>query len=55
LAGGDCGTFSVLREWTDREPPGGASGEAGDRVLAQTELLELAALLEVWKGAKEKA
>jgi hypothetical protein len=51
LEGGECGTFSVLREWTDRDPAVGA-GEG--TVLAQGALLELAALLGVWRSPREK-
>jgi hypothetical protein len=53
LEGGEGGTFSVLREWTDRNPPSGGEGKNGP-VLAQTALLELAALLAAWQGAKKK-
>jgi len=53
LEGGECGTFSVLREWTDRNPADGAVEEKGP-MLAQGALLELAALLDAWNGAKKK-
>jgi hypothetical protein len=53
LEGGECGTFSVLREWTDRDPADGA-GEGKSPVLARGKLLELAALLDAWNGAKKK-
>jgi len=53
LEGGECGTFSVLREWTDRNPSSGA-GEGNGCVLAQGALLELAALLGVWRSSRKK-
>jgi hypothetical protein len=54
LEGGESGTFSVLREWTDRAPPGGATEGKGGSILAASALLELAALLAVGAGAKKK-
>ena len=53
LEGGECGTFSVLREWTDRETPDGA-GQGRGTLLAQGALLELAALLDAWRSSKKK-
>jgi hypothetical protein len=54
LEGGESGTFSVLREWTDRAPPGGVCEGPDGSVLAQGALLELATLLLAWAGAKKK-
>ena len=54
LEGGDCGTFSVWREWTDRDPANGGSDHQGGPVLAQAALLELAALLAAWRDARKK-
>ena len=54
LEGGECGTFSVLREWTDRDPPSGTPEGKGGPILAAAALLELAALLAVWPDAKKK-
>jgi len=54
LEGGECGTFSVLREWTDRAPPSGTPEGKGGPILAAAALLELAALRAAWAGAKKK-
>ena len=53
LEGGSCGTFTVLRDWTDEAPLSGV-GEGKGSVLARAALLELAALLEAWKSPKKK-
>ena len=55
LEGGDCGTFSVWREWTDRDPANGISENKGGPLLAPAPLLELAALLAAWRAAQKKA
>ena len=55
LEGGDCGTFSVWREWTDRDPANGISENQGGPLLAPAPLLELAALLAAWRAAQKKA
>ena len=55
MEGGDCGTFSVWREWTDRDPAnGGVSDHQGGPVLAQAALVELATLLAAWRAARKK-
>ncbi len=47
LDGTDRGTFSVLREWTDRaDPLESVEREANPTVLSIPVLLELAALVE---------
>ena len=45
MEGGECGTFSVLREWTDQEPPSGSPEGKDGTILAAGTLLGLAALL----------
>jgi hypothetical protein len=55
LEGGICGTFTVLRDWTDRTPLSGVDEGKGGQVLAQSSLVELAALVESWKSAQKKA
>ena len=54
LEGGESGTFSVLRAWTDRAPPTGATEGKGGPILAVAALLELAALLAAGPGTKKK-
>jgi hypothetical protein len=43
-----------LREWTDRNPPNGASDGPDGRVLAQAALLEMVALLQAWRAGEKK-
>jgi hypothetical protein len=54
MEGGECGTFSVLREWTDQEPPSGAPEGENGTILAAGALLELAALLVAGRDSKKK-
>jgi len=54
LEGGECGTFSVLREWTDQKPPSGLTEGKDGTILAAVALLELAALLAAGRDSKKK-
>ncbi len=47
LEGGECGTFSILEDWTDKAVPN-SSGAA--RLLSASALLELVQLVRRLKG-----
>ena len=46
LEGGECGSFSILEEWTDKAVPIGAGA---DRLLSAPALLELVQLVQQLK------
>ncbi len=54
MEGGECGTFSVLREWTDQERPSGLPEGKEGAILAAGALLGLAALLATGRDTKKK-
>jgi hypothetical protein len=48
LEGGDCGTFSILEDWTDKAVP---TSVAAARLLSVPALLELIQLVQQVKGS----
>jgi hypothetical protein len=52
LAGGECGTFSILEDWTDKAAPA-STGVA--HLLSVPSLLELVDLVRQWQARGEPA
>jgi lipopolysaccharide/colanic/teichoic acid biosynthesis glycosyltransferase len=48
LEGGECGTFSILEDWTDKAAP---TSVAAARLLSAQALLELLQLVQQLKGS----
>jgi hypothetical protein len=48
LEGGECGTFSILEDWTDKAAP---TSMAAARLLSAPALLELIPLVQQLKGS----
>jgi len=48
LEGGECGSFSILEDWTDKAVPTGAGA---DRLLSVPALLELVQLVQQLKAS----